>query len=89
MFPPPVGNVSPSRGDAERLSQHRELRRLYAMPFSSNPVHSREAGYSDGPVGSLAQTHRFPTALSITALALIFAAVTWIWIPETKGAVLE
>lgn len=36
-------------------------------------------------VGSLAQTHGFRTALSITSVAFLLAAVSWIWIPETKG----
>jgi len=36
-------------------------------------------------VGSLAQTYGFRLALSIAALAFLAAAVTWIWIPETKG----
>lgn len=36
-------------------------------------------------VGSLAQSHGFGTALSISSLAFVLAAATWIWIPETKG----
>ncbi|MCC7126145.1 MAG: MFS transporter [Acidobacteria bacterium] len=36
-------------------------------------------------VGSLADTSGFDTALSLTALAFLLAAVMWIWIPETKG----
>ena len=36
-------------------------------------------------VGSLAQTRGFQTALSLTAAAFVAAAVTWVWIPETKG----
>jgi MFS family permease len=40
-------------------------------------------------VGSIAQTHGFAAALSLTAVAFILAAVPWIWIPETKGRVLE
>jgi MFS family permease len=39
-------------------------------------------------VGSLAQTHGFQPALLVTAVALLCAAVTWIWIPETKGRAL-
>jgi len=39
-------------------------------------------------VGSLAQTRGFETALSITALAFLLAAVSWRWIPETKGRAL-
>jgi len=36
-------------------------------------------------VGSFAQTRGFQSALSLTALAFLLAAVTWWWIPETKG----
>jgi MFS family permease len=36
-------------------------------------------------VGTLAHTHGFGTALSISSLAFLLAALMWIWIPETKG----
>jgi MFS family permease len=36
-------------------------------------------------VGSLAQTQGFRAALSLTSVAFLLAALTWIWIPETKG----
>jgi len=36
-------------------------------------------------VGALAQTHGFGAALSISSAAFLLAAVTWIWIPETRG----
>jgi predicted MFS family arabinose efflux permease len=36
-------------------------------------------------VGTLAQTHGFRTALSVTAAAFVAAAVAWRWIPETRG----
>jgi len=36
-------------------------------------------------VGTLAQTHGFGTALSISSVAFLAAAVLWIWIPETRG----
>jgi hypothetical protein len=39
-------------------------------------------------VGSLAQNYGFRTALSLTAAAFLLAAVTWIWIPETRGRAL-
>lgn len=39
-------------------------------------------------VGSLAATQGFPAALSLTAAAFVLAAVTWYWIPETRGQVL-
>ena len=36
-------------------------------------------------VGSLAQTQGFGVALSVASLAFLLAAVSWVWIPETKG----
>ncbi len=36
-------------------------------------------------VGTLAQTRGFPFALSLTSVAFLLAAATWIWIPETRG----
>ena len=39
-------------------------------------------------VGSLAQTRGFGVALSICSVAFLLAAVTWIWIPETRGRAL-
>ena len=36
-------------------------------------------------VGTLAQTHGFSAALSISSLAFLLAAFFWIWIPETRG----
>jgi MFS family permease len=39
-------------------------------------------------LGSLAQTHGFQAALSLTAAAFLLAAATWIWIPETRGRAL-
>ena len=36
-------------------------------------------------VGSLAQTHGFAAALSLSSGAFLVAALTWIWIPETRG----
>jgi MFS family permease len=35
--------------------------------------------------GGLIQTHGYPTALSITAAAFVFAAAFWFFIPETRG----
>jgi MFS family permease len=40
-------------------------------------------------VGSLAQSRGFGAALSVAASAFLFAALAWIWIPETKGRTLE
>jgi len=39
-------------------------------------------------VGSLAQSHGFQAALSLTSAAFALAAITWIWIPETRGRAL-
>jgi MFS family permease len=39
-------------------------------------------------VGTLAQTRGFGTALLMTSVAFVAAAVLWIWIPETKGRAL-
>ena len=39
-------------------------------------------------VGTLAQAQGFGTALSISSLAFLAAALTWIWIPETRGRAL-
>jgi MFS family permease len=36
-------------------------------------------------VGTLAATHGFGAALSLSSAAFVLAAVTWVWIPETKG----
>jgi MFS family permease len=36
-------------------------------------------------VGSLAQRHGFGIAFQLAALAFVFAAALWIWIPETRG----
>ena len=40
-------------------------------------------------VGSIAQTHGFRVALSMSAIAFMAAAISWIWIPETRGKALE
>jgi len=39
-------------------------------------------------VGSLSETRGFAFALSISSVAFLLAAATWIWIPETKGRAL-
>jgi MFS family permease len=39
-------------------------------------------------VGTLAQSHGFGAALSLSAAAFALAALTWIWIPETRGRAL-
>ena len=36
-------------------------------------------------VGSLAETHGFGTAFALLAVALMLGAMTWIWLPETRG----
>ena len=40
-------------------------------------------------VGTVAATHGFGAAFAMVAVAFVGAAVFWIWIPETKGAVLR
>jgi MFS family permease len=40
-------------------------------------------------VGSLAQSTGFSAAFSITGVAFLLAGIAWIWIPETRGKVLE
>ena len=40
-------------------------------------------------VGSLARTHGFPVALSLSAVAFVLAALCWVFVPETKGRRLE
>ena len=40
-------------------------------------------------IGSLAQTRGFPAALSLTSVAFLLAAATWIFIPETRGRQLQ
>ncbi|GAC1662112.1 MAG: MFS transporter [Acidobacteriaceae bacterium] len=36
-------------------------------------------------VGSLTQTHGFGTAFTLCGIAFLVAAISWVWIPETKG----
>ena len=61
--------------------------RATAQGFTYNigRVASAVAPYA---VGSLAQTRGFGVALSICSAAFLLAAVTWIWIPETRGRAL-
>jgi MFS family permease len=40
-------------------------------------------------VGSLAQTHGFGAALSLSSAAFVLAAISWVWIPETRGRELQ
>jgi MFS family permease len=40
-------------------------------------------------VGTLAQTKGFGTAFPIVSLAFLAAALTWVWIPETRGKRLD
>jgi MFS family permease len=40
-------------------------------------------------VGTLADSHGFATAFATAAAAFLLAAITWIWIPETRGRALE
>ena len=36
-------------------------------------------------VGTLAQSHGFGAALTVSSVAFLLAALVWVWIPETKG----
>ena len=36
-------------------------------------------------IGSLAQTHGFASAFALLAAAFAAGALTWIWLPETRG----
>ena len=40
-------------------------------------------------VGSLAESHGFTAAFAVTGAAFFFAALVWIWIPETRGSELR
>jgi hypothetical protein len=40
-------------------------------------------------IGSLAQKKGFGTAFLLASAAFLAAAVTWIWIPETRGKALD
>jgi MFS family permease len=40
-------------------------------------------------VGTLADSHGFPTAFATASVAFLLAAVAWIWIPETRGRTLQ
>jgi len=40
-------------------------------------------------VGSLASTHGFGPALMVSSAAFVLAALSWAWIPETRGKALE
>jgi MFS family permease len=40
-------------------------------------------------VGTLADSHGFAAAFATAAAAFVLAAVAWIWIPETRGRVIE
>ena len=42
-------------------------------------------GAGRGQVGAVAETHGYPAALSISAVAVLIAASLWVVIPETKG----
>jgi MFS family permease len=40
-------------------------------------------------IASIAQRHGFGVAFYLTGAAFLLAAVTWIWIPETRGRALR
>lgn len=58
--------------------------RATAQGFTSNMGRVASAA-APFVVGSLAETHGFRAAMSISALAFVAAAGLWVWIPETKG----
>ncbi len=61
--------------------------RATAQGFTYNigRVASAVAPYA---VGSLSETRGFGVALSICSVAFLLAALTWVWIPETRGRAL-
>ena len=58
--------------------------RATAQGFSYNIGRVVSAG-APWLVGSLAQTHGFGPALTVSSAAFLLAAAAWIWIPETAG----
>jgi MFS family permease len=62
--------------------------RATAQGFTYN-VGRIASAFAPFAVGSLAATRGFGTALSLSALAFLLAAATWIFIPETRGRQLE
>ena len=58
--------------------------RATAQGFTYN-IGRLASAFAPFVVGSLADTHGFETALSISSIAFVLAGVSWIWIPETKG----
>ena len=58
--------------------------RATAQGFTYNIGRVVSAG-APWAVGSLAQTNGFGAALSLCSLAFLLAALTWAWIPETRG----
>jgi MFS family permease len=58
--------------------------RARAQGFTYNIGRVASAG-APFAVGSLAQTRGFRSALLLASAAFVLAALTWIWIPETKG----
>jgi MFS family permease len=52
------------------------------LTYNTGRIASAAAPFA---VGTLAQTHGFGTALSICSAAFLFAALCWVWIPETRG----
>ena len=54
----------------------------------SRPIHQDRFRVFSSPdffVGSLADTHGFSTAFSLLSAAFAAGAITWIWLPETRG----
>jgi MFS family permease len=62
--------------------------RATAQGFTYNlgRVASAAAPYT---IGSLAASHGFGPAFTVTGAVFLLAACAWIWIPETRGAELR
>ncbi|MGH9145343.1 MAG: MFS transporter [Vicinamibacterales bacterium] len=58
--------------------------RAIAQGFTFN-IGRLGAAVAPFAVGSLAQTHGFGMAFGLLAVSLILGAMTWIWLPETRG----
>jgi MFS family permease len=56
--------------------------RAQGLTYNLGRIASAAAPFA---VGTLAATRGFGTAFIVTGVAFTFAALSWIWIPETKG----
>jgi MFS family permease len=62
--------------------------RATAQGFTYN-IGRLASAFAPFTVGTLAQTHGFGAALFLSSGAFLLAALTWIWIPETRGRTLR